>query len=105
MHNIIEGVLASEWVNYWVTDCKIVCVRSIQLHYIPETAFSREYRGSAMTNHKNATSSQERNCLSFTTEKDTGLVSYVLAHKMSSLGFHVDILSKMFDIFEYRNIL
>ena len=58
--------------------------RSMQLHYIPVTAFSQsdlfldrisselDSPGSAMTNHKtliDVTASLERNCLSFTKEK------------------------------------
>ena len=62
--------------------------RSMQLHYIPVTAFSQTYfhsdlfldrnslewdsHGSAMTNHKkliDVTASLDRNCLSFTKEK------------------------------------
>ena len=58
--------------------------RSMQLHYVPVTAFSwtdlfldricseLDSRGSAMTNHKtliDVTASLDRNCLSFTKEK------------------------------------
>ena len=58
--------------------------RSMQLHYIPVTAFAwtdlfldrmsveLDSRGSAMTNHKkliDVTASLDRNCLSFTKEK------------------------------------
>ena len=58
--------------------------KSMQLHYIPVTAFSStdlfldrisselDSRGSAMTNHKiliDVTASLDRNCLSFTKEK------------------------------------
>ena len=58
--------------------------RSMQLHYIPVTAFSYtdlsldrttpewDSRGSAMTNHKkltDVTASLDRNCLSFSKEK------------------------------------
>ena len=58
--------------------------RSMQLHYIPVTAFSQtgllldrisselDSHGSAMTNHKtliDVTASLDRNCLSFTKEK------------------------------------
>ena len=58
--------------------------RSMQLHYIPVTAFSYtdlflnrissevDSRGSAVTNHKtliDVTASLDRNCLSFTKEK------------------------------------
>ena len=58
--------------------------RSMQLHYIPVTAFSYtdlfldrisselDSHGSAMTNHKtliDVTASLDRNCLSFTKEK------------------------------------
>ena len=58
--------------------------RSMQLNYIPVTAFSytdlfldriyfeRDSRGSAITNHKtlnDVTVSLDRNCLSFTKEK------------------------------------
>ena len=57
---------------------------SMQLHYIPVTAFSytdlfleriyfeEDSRGSAITNHKtliDVTASLDRNCLSFTKEK------------------------------------